>query len=308
MQAKQNKNKMKKNLLTSIFLCVCYGVFAQIPLNQAVKVSGDWQDGGTAGYYYELTANNEDYCDYYLSLDLLNYGLFRGSQAHHFTSVHRGYSSIMRLTPARKNSYQGAQFYYATLRGNIYLNVNVDFQYALPIKAGDSVRVFPKENSDYTLVFDLKNTTTDTIFACRRGIVCDDQYSDNSAKGSRGYKGKANQITIYHKDGSFGEYKGFTKPLVLAGRTVEMGTPIAIVQREGDSPKFVEFAVYFLDKNKVENKETGSKHTHLRPFFRTTAGNLRLESETNYFGERNNEMLMQDMSNKEIKKFMKDKK
>ena len=191
----------------------------------AIKLNNEWQQTNN-GYVLQFTANNEDYCDYYFQLNLINYGMFRSPQMRYNMNIRPGHNSLFRLTPMSQSSYQNANYRYWLFRGNIDKDVNADFRYSLPVKTGDSIRVFMKENSDYTLIFDLNNTTTDTIYAARHGIVCNDNLSDNSAKGHEGYKGKASQITIYHNDGSFGEYKGFTTPLVLAGTRVEMGTPI----------------------------------------------------------------------------------
>ena len=297
---------MKKLLFLSLFFLSVYSVSAQ-QFKLAVQLKNEWEETND-GYVLVFTADNEDYCDYYFYMDLLNVVAFRGARTPYFTSIRPGSESIMKLTPISQNALTSANYRFGIFRGNINSELNADFRYSLPIKTGDSVRAFEKENSNYTLIFDLENTTTDTIYAARRGVVCNDNLSDHSAKGYDGFKGRAQQITIYHKDGSFGEYKGFTTPLVLSGEKVEMGTPIAIVRKEGESPKIFEFAIYFLDKNKVENKEIGDKHSHLRPFFHTTQGDIRLENNVSYISEHTDEMMTQDMNKREAKKYQKNKK
>ena len=297
---------MKKLLFLLLLSLSVYSVSAQ-QFKLAVQVKNEWEETND-GYVLEFTASNDDYCDYYFYMELGNVVAFRGARSPYFTSVRPGSGSIMKLTPISQNALTSANYRFWVFRGNINSELNADFRYALPIKIGDSVRAFEKENSNYTLIFDLGNTTTDTIYASRRGVVCNDILSDYSAKGHDGFKGQAQQITVYHKDGSFGEYKGFTTPLVSPGSNVEMGTPIALVRKEGENPKIVEFAVYFLDKNKVENKEIGDKHSHLRPFFHTPQGDIRLENNISYVSERTDEMMIQDMSKREAKKYQKSKK
>ena len=113
------------------------------------------------------------------------------------------------------------------------------------------------------------------------------------------------RIIVYHNDGSFSEYSGFEKPLVYPGENVKLGQPIA-VNTGKIFPKTVTFAVYYLDKNKVQNAETGNKYSHLVPVFHTlNAGDIKLEEETTYIGEINDHLITQEMSAKQKKRYEK---
>ncbi len=111
-----------------------------------------------------------------------------------------------------------------------------------------------------------------TIYACWEGRVCDEELTDQTSKNNNTNK----RIIICHKDNSFSEYSRFGESLVYPGDYVELGQPIAITTRE-TLLKRVAFAVYYLNKNKVKNSETGSKYSHLVPVFHTLSGDVKLE-------------------------------
>jgi hypothetical protein len=111
---------------------------------------------------------------------------------------------------------------------------------------------------------------------------------------------------MYHSDGNFGEYVFKGKSLVYPGERIKMGSPIAVV--ESTDRNSFRFSVYFLDKNKLKDNNIGNKHTHFRPFFLTVnEGKVRLENARTYHCKLTDEMLMQDMSKREKKNYLKNK-
>jgi len=204
-------------------------------------------------------------------------------------------------------SFSGYRF--AMYRGNADQKPNIDFAYCLPIAKGDSTVMFINPLSDgYQMSFII---LSDTIYASRGGIVCDDELTDFTAKGHQNFSGSrvVKKITIYHDDATFGEYVFIGQPLTSRGKRVSMGEPIAVLSKsDEDIRSNFNFAVYFLDRNKVRNTSIGNKHTHFRPFFQTAnEGKVRLEEEKVYVCYLNDEMLMQDMSKQQRRKFLKEK-
>jgi hypothetical protein len=280
-----------------------YQTHAQIQdQNNAIHLSDDFDANLGRLVFY---AENRDFCDYYLYISFVNAEGFSGMAAGVYVPVFpAGKKQILNYrveTGATRYSYN---YHYAMYRGDVGKKPNVDFIYSLPVADKEAVTARIAENQDgYQLAFGL---TSDTVYACRGGVMCDDNLKDNTSKGRHFFNNNRNlsQITVYHADGSFGEYVFKGKSLVYSGQKVKTGSPIAIVERRGNES--LRFSVYFLDKNKLKNNTIGNKHTHFRPFFQTAnEGKTRLENGRTYLCEYTNEMLMQEMSKREKKNFLK---
>jgi hypothetical protein len=192
-------------------------------------------------------------------------------------------------------------------RGNINKQPNVNFAYRLPVAVGDDVLAEIVENRfGYQLRFSFLN---DTVFASRGGIICNDNLTDFSARGHQTFNSSRNsQITVYHADGSFGEYIFHGKSLVNPGQSISMGTPIAVVQTNQDNEGWMLFSAYFLDRNKVRDLNQGNKHTNFRPFFQTyDSGKTRMENDFKYVAIQTDEMLVQDMNRREKRDFLRNR-
>jgi hypothetical protein len=297
------KTKKISVLLMAVF-CVFFITNAQIQdPNNAVQLSSDFdRSQGRLTFY----ADNRDFCDYYLYISFIYAEGFEGMSSGTPVTVGPGQRQI-RTYKVRGGAIRYSYNYrYAMYRGNSGKKPDVDFIYALPVAPNEAVTVTIMENQEgYQAAFDLPS---DTVYACRGGVVCDDNLKDHTAKGYKRFNDNRNlsQITVYHADGSFGEYVFKGKSLVAPGQKVKMGTPIALVERRGSGS--LRFSAYFLDKNKLKDKTTGNKHTHFRPFFQTVKeGKTRLENNKTYHCEYTDEMLMQEMTKREKKNFLKDK-
>jgi len=271
------------------------------PPNAAVELTSAWE-----GNNLVYKTKNNDFCDYSIMVNLASTIGFDGPSSPYTGIVGRG--ELKLFTLKWDGSGTGSSgFTYWTARGNIYEKPNVGFVYALPVKQGDSVRVATKEGRDYTLSFDLTNAS-DTVYACRGGIVCDNSLADETSKGASKYD-RSDKITVYHKDGTMADYdigKSF-KSLVFPGNIVEMGDPIAVLKRTGATIKVISVGIYFLDRNKFNNTQTGSKYTGFVPVFHTTAGDMKLAPKTIYAGEITDQVATGDMSKREKERYLKAK-
>jgi hypothetical protein len=273
--------------------------------NNAVQLSDNF-DGSLGRLTFN--ADNRDFCDYCLTIFFIYAEGFSGIATQTSSVISRGQHQIRNYKVMENASRIGYNYQYAMYRGNPDKKINIDFNYCLPAADEESVTAVEVENNEgYQLAFELPS---DTVYACRGGIVCDDDLKDFTAKGYKSFNDNRNQskITVYHNDGSFSEYVFKGKSLVFPGQAVKMGSPIAIVQNIADKYSMC-FSTYFLDKNKLADNNTGNKHTHFRPFFQTyNYGKLRLENNRVYICEHTDEMLMQDMSKREKKNFLKNRK
>ena len=266
---------------------------------RSVDLKTEWSGDGKALQFY---ATNNDYCDYYLYINLTDLKDFEYFFSPYTATINKGERSLFSLKREGvvPPSYSSSYGYF---RGNVNLKVNPGYIYALPVKSGDSIQIKPKENSAYTLLFNLKYAS-DTIYACRGGIVCDDNlYDVMDMYNNRKY----NQLTVYHADGSFGKYTHWDTSLVSPGQVVEVGTPIAVVSKGNKKlNESFSFAVYFLDKNQLKDLKKGNKYTYLVPVFHTgNAGDIKLDAAKTYVSDITNDLIMQDMSKKEKSKYLK---
>ena len=279
----------KKILFLLLFLLPLHGINAQEP--KAVTISYEYNELKSGNDTY---ATNHDYCEYCIVVDfsLTGYKVVPDKQT---IILYPGRNFLFLL---KNEKFGSSNWYYRYYKGYINANVNADYCYALPVVPGDSVRI--EHGGRNGTRFNLRQVS-DTVYACRGGIVCNDDFIAKNLKGK--------QLTIYHKDGTFAQYSALQEILVTSGSKVKTGMPVAIVNTDYKDAHFVELKIYFLDKNKMNDNESGDKYTTLRPFFHTQNHEPeRLEENIIYIGEITDEMLMQDMSAKEKKQYLKKKK
>ena len=285
-------------LLTSLHV-FSFATFSLAPPTQAVEIKMEYDQKGNLMVF----AKNKDFCEYYLSIILSE---ITGSDISTFpysATINKGDRKLFTIKRVSDYTYPNGRVTYMAYRGKMNPKINPDFIYSFPVKPGDSIRVSPVGNADFTLSFDL-SFAGDTVYACREGYVCDDKLTDQTSKGSV----VSARIIVNHKDGTFSEYSQFEKSLVYPGEYVKLGQPIAINTGKTLPKKIINFAVYYLDKNKVQNRETGSKYSHIVPVFHTlNAGDIKLEANTTYIGEMSDHLITQEMSEKEKKKYEKNK-
>jgi hypothetical protein len=298
-----------KNSIISGFSIALLSVFqanAQLfqDPNSAVQLSDNFDESQKRLTFY---ADNKDFCDYYLYISFVYSEGFHGMTSGTSAVVSHGQSQIMNYKVNENATRYGYNYRYTMFRGNTNKKPNVEFSYSLPVANGETIFAETIENQEgYQLAFELP---TDTVYACRGGVICNDNLKDHSAKGYKNFNDSRilSQITVYQLDGTFGEYVFNGKPLVYPGERIKIGVPIAVMDSALEKHS-VRFSVYFLDKNKVKDENIGNKHTHFRPFFQTySTGKVRLENGKAYICELTDEMLMQEMSKKERKKFLKDR-
>jgi len=279
----------KKILVLLLCLLLANIIVAQTP--RAVTLAREYNSSQKA---YEYNAVNNDYCPYYIVIDL--------SRAH--SSAGKKHSSVLRpgknflfrfkvedAIPVTSSTFR---FY----KGDINAKVQADYHYALPVAAGNPVQA--RVASGGRLIFSLRHTS-DTVYASRDGLVCSDEFINPSLKGKL--------LTIYHKDGTFADYSELQEVLVKSGEKVKTGMPIAIVRTNDRGYRYVGLRIIFLDKNKMNDSESNNKYTVMRPFFHTkNHGVVRPEENITYIGEITDEVLMQDMTKKERQNYLKKKK
>jgi hypothetical protein len=276
-------------LLLFPFLCVVAQVFGQ--QDAMSPVQSKWEK---VGEYVELNYYNSDYCDYYLV-----------SSRNKEIRVFPGKNNLVRVpfdqAAKYKNDPTFMQSSFKTYKGYFPENLNPDFIYSLPIKAGDSTSyVIDNKKPFKTYLFKVK--AADTIYAVRSGVVCIKQNQGlNNNEIDLENKGV---LLVYHADCSFAFYENMKDLFVRPGEEIEVGQPIGLSSSKGE----LLMTFFFLDKNKFKGANTNGKpHTHFNPVFHTTFGNSKLEEKKMYVNEWNDEVITQEMSKREKKKYAKKK-
>ena len=291
---------MKKHSLSALLmLLLAFPAFAQQHTRAVTFDFSRDKDGNIV-----VESNNQDYCDYFGFIDFTNLiGYTERGGSSGSLAIPPGKKKLMTLVRDPSAPQSSYRYTTSTYRGSLMKKIDPQFVYSLPVKAGDSIQFIPAKSSEFTSLFNLQHAG-DTIYACREGRVCDDKLTD-TAKRTVSSK---NKLIIYHKDGSLAEYTLFSEPLVYPKDYVDMGQPIAIVKPDENNRKRVAFSLYFLDKNKVRNANSGIKHSTIVPVFHSAnKGDGKLEERTTYVANVTDEMTMQDMSKKERDKYLKKK-
>ena len=152
-------------------------------------------------------------------------------------------NNLLTLTRVKNNSYR----FGVTTRVVPGLGANTrhqdDFLYLLPFEHGKKYQVDQgyfgsathKDPNPYAIDFSMDTGTV--VCAARGGIVV--EVKEDSNIGGLGYKYAkyANFVTIFHKDGSFGNYAHLKKggALVKKGQVVKAGQPIGLSGNTGQS-------------------------------------------------------------------------
>ncbi len=287
-------------ILVVILLTVCQ-VNAQIPsTNSAVQVWGyvDWSRGRLS-----INTHNTDFCDYNVRIQFHQASGFEGISGNQIISSTVGRGKLEIRSFRVKDPPHNYGFHYSIYRGNITKKPNTDLIYALPVAIRDTVGVSTIGTPDSQQIS--FNLASDTIYACRSGVMCDDDLT-NHAGFSYTPAGGVSQITLYHEDGSFSEYVFIGKSLVAAGQKINMGSPIAVIEKYKEKYTLT-FTAYFLDRNRMVSNSP-QKYTYFIPYFQTVnVGKIQVETGGTYTCQLTDKMKMQEMSKREIRKFNKNK-
>jgi hypothetical protein bacD2_05740 len=227
----------------------------------------------------ELNYYNGDYCDYYL---------FRENDQSY--NLRPGKNTVFSIL---KNSHVDNPFKnpstYIFYRGQFPEKLQINTPYALPVKNGGktSWKIDLRE-SRKTLNFQLKSG--DTVYATRSGIACQTT--------------RLLQLLIYHSDRTFAAYLMMSRNFIHPGEEVLVGQPVGLAGEMG-----VSISYFFLDKNKFNaNLPSGYPYSHFTPVFRTTEGDIKTKEKKEYYSIIDDALIMQDMSKREQKKYLKKKK
>lgn len=196
-----------------------------------------------------------------------------------------------------------------------------DVLYALPFQTERKVKVLPVQQAEELIgqdgIEDFKSyafrlKAGETIVAARGGrverIVTDNQSDDTSLSFTR----ERNRIEIRHKDGTLGVYQNFENGsnMVSKGEDVLAGQPLALAHKGSEfGTASLMFGVTYLEIKVVNDNDPKdwSKIKYVLPKFKSQSGEKYIdfsEEQTSYLDE---DLITQEMSKREKKKYLKSK-
>jgi hypothetical protein len=230
-----------------------------------------------------------------------------------------------RLFVLRKGTLGTAshfQYRHKAYKGCPSPRVDTSFTYLLPIAPGKGTRIvellsLAQEYGDeappkdwYSLSLHVQ--AGDTVYAARRGRVTNtSEHADLQDSGYR-YSAEDNYIEIEHSDCSFGKYSVFRDDAIFVhpGDWVEAGQPIGIAggDKYAAGPQ-VRFSVFYhleqdvLDKDGHATGKTRNWAYVPLYFWTKDNGKMRLIDRSTYIADDPDDLVTQEMSKKEARKW-----
>ncbi len=263
----------------------CFGLYAFAQQDFLSPIQNSWE---VIGNNFEFNYNNSDYCDYFLV-----------STRDREMRLSPGKNTLYRVPKERYNRTD-PEFLpssYKVYKGYFPEKLHPGFLYSLPVKNGDSV-VYKVNTKRRTLNYLFMIENLDTVYAVRSGVVCKNM--DQGLSESKGNFGGVGNLLVYHLDRTFAQYGLMSKILVTPGQNITVGQAIGVASIK----QYVSISFFYLDRNKfVGVNPSGFPHTYFNPVFHTTEGDLKIEEGKNYICEWAPEVITQEMTKKEKKKY-----
>jgi len=210
---------------------------------------------------------------------------------------------------------------YRYIRGKYSPRLKKDFVYLLPYKCNTKVDVqtlgnldekMSNEGPDSWKSFQFSTEESEPILAVRRGLVVEvvDKYKVDTTKDYI-FNRSVNKVLIEHKDGTLARYTGFKGGSIK----VKPGQYVYPQEELGYSGKYdagkgyqLHFYIYYLNTKKIDNlseKEKMNRYAYLDPCFHWKGGESKIVPENDYVAESTEELIMQEFSRREKKKYLK---
>lgn len=238
----------------------------------------------------------------------------------HIVLPGRQKSVCYRLTKNNKNEQADWERSYTLYVGNPNATHNNDVIYFLPVAPGKKVvarnlvslsRKFKHdENGDSLIAFQFLYNEGDTVFACRKGQVCEvEEGINDEGDEDFSFKREVNNILVLQPDQTFAKYKIFKKDgiFVEPGETIYPGTPLGLAGGQNFSSGYqMRYFVYKTVKRTDENVKNKHYWDYYSPIFIYNEGETgQLQSRREYIGIHPLDIIVAEMSRREKKKWLK---
>lgn len=274
-----------QNGKTQMYIVIMLSLFTMRGMSQSLRtlmsrpyniIESNWERNSKQDL--SLVYTNNDFCDYYVyRKDDRSYNLHPGKNT--LFTIPKG-SNVEN--PFKDPS--SFMFY----RGIFVDNLNIKYPYALPVKNG-KITAWKTDIREHVKTLNFYMHQGDTVYATRSGIACKTT--------------NPRQLLIYHSDHTFAAYLVMDENFITPGEQVLTGQPVGLAGKT-----CVSITYFFLDKNKFDALQaTGYAYSHFMPTFRTTEGDVIMEEKKKYKAVIDDNLIMQEMTKREQKKYLKTK-
>lgn len=260
---------------------------------------------------------------YYLKIEFTK---LENCYPSNFEDAIRDYSGhLMTLKPIDSKQHISFSYKYATTRGELNPKVDSLFNYTIPFKNGKKVSIieasnigekyFGSEKPSNWKSFIVYSKSPDTVCSMRKGIVVEiTNKFDADTLFKKTYTSNRNKITIEHLDGTYATYTGIKKNsfFVKLGQTVYPQTQLGLMEMFNKDNYRLSFSVYYLINDDFKNhskqtvKNRKSLNEYLNPNFITQNWVGKIESRKEYISLFNQNILFQELTSREKRKYKKD--
>lgn len=219
---------------------------------------------------------------------------------------------LFTLKPVSKKKKIEFTYSYSLTPGFINPKIDSSVVYVLPFKKDNKVKIYDITRKDRSpaiwkthLVYSNK---PDTIYCMRKGIVVGintlttTSFDDVTQKNTTAYQ---EQIVVEHADGTFASYTSLNKKsiMVALGQKVYPQTKLGVMDKYNkDRFKFM-FHIYYYQNGEKDGSNFRLNDRSVQPNFITQNGMEQLENKNEYVVSYDDNILNQELTEKEKKKF-----
>ena len=238
--------------------------------------------------------------------------------------VENSSGNLIKLRPINDQNHIVFSYKYSSIRGKPNPKIDKDFNYVLPFKVGETVKIieaislkekyFNAEKSTNWKSFIVDRNSADTICNMRKGIVIEiiNKFETDSLDMYR-YTSSMNKILVEHSDGTVAYYTGFNKNSIFVklGQTVYPNTKLGTLSIFNNAIYRLYFSVSYLKDASLNTGEertlkSDSRLEHVNPYFYSSNGPILLQHSNEYLVEMDENTRFKEFTKRERKKFKKD--
>jgi murein DD-endopeptidase MepM/ murein hydrolase activator NlpD len=296
-----------------LFICFMSNLaYAQPPLEVVSELNRD-----KLGYTIYVINNLPIECTVIFSLPS-SYNVRANAPTPYIRRISPGKQNLLKLSIEDTNRSASFNHKINFIKGCVNTKLDTNFTYLIPVAKGKKTIVF---NSIVKNKKDLKGlelsdaflneisfamSKGDTIFASRKGVVSETKSDFENFKPHEFDITKINFVEIQHDDCTFARYQYFAKDgiFVKPGDEVMPGQPLGIVMDNHFSGTPQLHMHFYHLKSNFEFESYGSAFYHYQVKFLTDGKSQKLQLEKEYTADHAQDIITQEMSKKQKKKYL----
>lgn len=305
--------------MNKIILCFCFCFLMSMGetcLAQSdIELSYERKSDNTVDFNY----SKKVFGTYYLLVEFND--LSNAIQSSYGKHVSGNIGHFYTLKPSDPNQGIGFSYSYRFQRGKFKPRIKDDLIYLLPFRKGVKSKMYDlsylgsklgKVKSSTWKAFQFLTDKEEVVVAVRKGLVVEvtDEFSNDTTK-NYSYKRSVNEVLIEHKDGTLANYTGFKAGSIKVkeGQYVNPHDELGLSGRYNSRKQHqLRLMIYYLNTRDISgidtDEERANQFAYLNPIFYYKGGNSILLQGNEYVAECNDEIIKQEFSRREKKKYV----